>query len=271
MLIFMGILPRAPTLRSEPSGRFGLGMLTVESASSIPAAQTVNLDTMAPGGLATTTDHRLVVNRALRAVIEYFLLGGHPGEQATHLTNLFVHLQSKLPLPASHEAVQIAQNYLTYLQEHDKLLAHESMPASGCDTIILTMDIDRISAWTAQRAWLRQSVFGIGVAQIWFGQEEAETRLQIEEMRKRSTDMPRPGTADINPLQQGSDQLRAMRANSVSLDTQREYVLAQFGPQAAQRFDAPEQEEQVLGLPSRRGKDSAAHQHCAERSHPANR
>src|SRR5205085_11330895 len=45
-----------------------------EPIVSMPSSEAAEIDTHAPEGLATTNDHKLVINRALRDVCDYFLL-----------------------------------------------------------------------------------------------------------------------------------------------------------------------------------------------------
>lgn len=237
-------LPDGSSAARELATRFGPGTWIEPTAATTAAAEGVP-DTAPPGGLATTADRHLIANKALHDVIDYFLLGGHPGERPAHVAKLQAHLKASLPSPAYEESVRIVQNYLTYLDAHDQLLARESMPAPTPESSTAPMDLDRITAWVAQRARLRQSLLGIKVAETWFAEEEAETQRTLSALRKRGAGPPQALTVDTDPLQLGTSSLLAMRAKGASPDTQRQHIASQFGEAAAQRFDALEREEQA--------------------------
>lgn len=235
------IEPAVSVQPAEPA-RFGPGAW-MEPAPEIPVVETLAFDTLAPGGLVATPDNRLVVNKALKDVADYFLLGGHPGSRATHAAALLAHLQSALPLPAADEATQIVRNYLAYLDEHDKLLARDPMPSAQPDSMHLPPDVDRIGAWLAQRARLRQDLLGMQVAAIWFGEEEASDQQALTAMRERhGAAAPLAQPADG---QDASTVLQAMRANGTTLQAQRAYVASSFGEEAAQRYETIESKEQA--------------------------
>jgi lipase chaperone LimK len=200
---------------------------------------------MAPGGLAVTPDQKLVINRALRDVIDYFLFGGHPGQRAAHVARLDAHLKAALPPPAYGEAMAIVRNYLSYIEAHDQLLARESQPAASADSALAPMDLDRIAAWVAQRTRLRQNFLGLKVTEIWFGAEQSETETDLAALRKRGAGSADPVTSDTDPLQQASTTLDTMRTKGASQQAQRLYIAARFGEDAARRFDADAREEQA--------------------------
>lgn len=227
------------------SSRFGPGLWTEPGPGASAAAESAALDTVAPGGLATTAEQHLTVNKALHDVIDYFLLGGHPGERAQHVANLLAHLKQNLPGAAYAESVHIVQNYLAYLDAHDRLLERESAPAITADSKVSPLDVDRIASWVARRARLRQDLLGIKVAQIWFGEEETGTQQDLTKLRQRGEGGSPAITAESDVLQKAGDTLLMMRAKGISQQAQREHIASQFGPQAAGRFDAMEHEEQA--------------------------
>jgi lipase chaperone LimK len=233
-----------PTSSAPRSIRFGPGVWIEPDAATATIDEPGNADTTAPGGLVITADGHLIVNKALHDVIDYFLLGGHPGERASHIAKLSAHLKASLPVIAYQDAIRIVQNYVAYLDAHDQLLARESVPATP-EGIATPMDLDRIAAWVAQRARLRQTLLGVKVAQAWFDEDEAETQQTLATMRKRSPGSIPALTTDTDPLQSGTGTLLAMRAKGASQDAQRQHIATQFGEAAAQRFDAQEREEQA--------------------------
>jgi lipase chaperone LimK len=238
------VAARATVAPNQPPARLGPGVWTTSTTPS-GEVQSVAIDTVAPGGLAATPDGKLVINKALRDVIDYFLFGGHPGERSTHVAKLLAHLKAALPPPAFEEAVQIVKNYLAYIEAHDQLLAREAKPAAAADGVVAPMDMDKVAAWVAQRNRLRQNFLGLKVAEIWFGAEQAEAEQDLAAMRKRGQGSTDSISIDTDPLQQASKTLDALRAKGASLQIQRQYVATQFGEEAARRFDTVEREEQA--------------------------
>lgn len=230
----------AATQTNTPE-RFGPGVWTGPAPEATTAGETGASDTNAPGGLAVTPDKHLVLNKALKDVADYFLLGGHPGTRPMHAEKLRAHLKASLPSPAFEEAVAIVQNYVDYLDAHDKLLARDSMPAATPDSALGSMDIERIGSWLAQRARLRQDLLGMQVAQLWFGEEELLDQQMLASMRQHG----KPPQTQPSPDEQASNGLQELREKNASYATQREYVQNHFGEQAAQRFDAIEGKEQL--------------------------
>ncbi|HEY0845472.1 MAG TPA: lipase secretion chaperone [Noviherbaspirillum sp.] len=222
--------------------RFGPGVWS--DAPPIPSTvpEPAFADSDAPGGIVITADKRLVVNKALKDVADYFLLGGHAGTRATHMERLIAHLRASLPSPAFEEAAQIVRNYLQYLDTHDALLARTAPPPATPDSILPSADIERIGAWLAQRMRLRQDLLGMQVARIWFSEEESADQQLLAAMRQSGGNPPQQ-TATSE--QASSESLQTLREKNAPIETQRAYVAVHFGEQAAQRFDAIEGKEQA--------------------------
>lgn len=233
--------PAAPAAQADAPVRFGPGVWTEPAPDATASVEPVVADTHAPGGLAVTADNYLVINKALRDVADYFLLGGHPGTRSMHADKLFAHLKASLPSPAFEEAEQIMRTYITYLDSHDQLLARESMPAATPDSMHISANIERIATWIAQRSRLRQNLLGLQVTKVWFEDEEAQDQQLITTMRQRGSGTTPP--APLSPEQQ--DGLQDLREKNASYAEQREYILSHFGEQAAQRFDAIEGKERA--------------------------
>lgn len=217
----------APAASVDTSVRFGPGVWT--EAGHVPGSG--GAGTSAPEGLTVTADQHLVINRALKDAFDYFLLGGHLGAREEHSTKLLAHLKASLPVPALQEAEKIIRSYVAYLDAHDTLLARETIPALNPDSVLTSQEVERISAWLAQRAQLRQELLGMHIAQAWFGEEEIRDQQVVAAMRQRGT------TA--------SAQMQDMSEKNASYGEQREHVRSRFGEQAAQRFDAIEGQERA--------------------------
>lgn len=229
----------APSASTDASVRFGPGVWTDPAQESEGGVA----DTSAPDGLTVTADQHLVINRALKDVFDYFLLGGHLGAREEHTEKLRAHLKASLPGPAFQEADKIIRNYVAYLDAHDTLLAREAVPSANPDSLLAPPDIERVSAWLAQRARLRQELLGLHIAQAWFGEEEIQDQQSIAAMRQRgATPFPQ---SQASTTQTGSTGLQEMREKNASYGEQRELVRSRFGEQAAQRFDAIEGQERA--------------------------
>ncbi|HJV82295.1 hypothetical protein [Noviherbaspirillum sp.] len=159
----LAIYSGKPDEKSEPTanrivetvlpGRFGPDAWTEPGPEkNVIVHEAVDADTEAPDELAVTGDRHLVINKALRDIADYFLLGGHPGERDLHVAKLLAHLKFRLPSPAFEEAARIARNYVIYLDAHDMLLAHDPVSRLSPDSPALPPDVDRINSWLAQRA-----------------------------------------------------------------------------------------------------------------------
>lgn len=173
--------------------RFGPGVL-IESrpeAASDPTA----VDPGAPPGLAVTPDQRLLINREMRDVYDYFLLASTAADRATRVAKLHAHLKAKLPSAAYEEAAQIASNYLAYLNAFESLMASESMFMQKSETRSLPSnadEVERFSTRITQISRLRQSMLGVKIAQIWFAEEEANMQQSLTEMRQLNANPQQP-------------------------------------------------------------------------------
>lgn len=216
--------------------RFGPGTFPATS-TTMPIAD----DTQVPPGLAVDADGHLVINKALHDVLDYFLLGGLPGERAQHVAALHTYLRQTLGSPAREEAERIVDKYLTYLVEHDKLLERIAPPRLPADSVMPAVDADRIAAWIAQRSRLRQSILGADVARVWYADEEAAQLERLGELRDRV----RSPAIDADRVQQTLTGVTALRRRGASASEQRTLIASRFGEAAAQRFDTLEREEQA--------------------------
>ncbi|AMP00696.1 proteobacterial lipase chaperone family protein [Collimonas arenae] len=200
-------------------------------------------DTSPPDGLQVGADQHLRINRALRDVFDYYLLGGLPGTRAEHMAQLLAHLKGGLPSLAYADAERIAHSYLSYLTAHDALLERQTMPVVTADSKMATPDVERLAAWLAQLSRLRQDTLGIEVAKVWFGDEEVESQRMLEALRGGARTALGSGADD--PRQKDFDRLRMLRQQGASQKEQHDMMARQFGAAAAQRFDQLEQEEQA--------------------------
>lgn len=231
-------VPESPKpAHSTDSATFGPGAW-IEPGPNPPASVNPSEYEPVPQGLAVTANQQLLVNPALHDIIDSFLLGGHPGDRATHASALRAHLKSKLPAAAYDDAALIVQHYLAYMDAHDELLARQvSIKPQTGDA---AQDMERISGWLAQRERLRQTLLGINLTKAWYGDEDAQLRHILAETGQRSVN----ATSDAEPAEQDSNTLRARRLQSGAQEAQRERTLQEFTQRAVKSFAMLEREAQ---------------------------
>ncbi|HWX00228.1 lipase secretion chaperone [Collimonas sp.] len=224
---------------ANATDRAGPGQLNAAVSEHLASAG----DTSPPPGLAVGAGQHLQVNRALRDVFDYYLLGGLPGSRSEHMAQLLAYLKSGLPVRAYADGERLARAYVGYLAAHDALLERQTPPAITADSKMAPVDAERMATWLAQLSRLRQDMLGIEVAKIWFGAEEAESQRMLAALRGGVKSGLSSVAAD--PVQKSFDDLRQLRQQGASQQAQHEMMAQQFGPAAAQRFDQLGQEEQA--------------------------
>lgn len=230
------VLPGAQATTSE---HFGPGSWNHMREANLPAVA----DTSPPDGLEVGTDRHLRINRALRNVIDYYLLGGLPGSMAEHIAQLLAHLKANLPTVAYIDAERIVQAYLSYLAAHDALLARQTTPVVTLDSKLAAPDADRMAAWLSQLSRLRQNLLGVEVAKLWFADEEAESQRMLSALRSGDTSTLDAAASDST--QKGFDDLRLLRQQGANEQVQHNRMEQLFGEEAAKRFDLLAKEEQI--------------------------
>lgn len=223
--------------QTSTADRIGPGQLSDAAGIVAPTAS----DTSPPPGLAVGADQHLQVNRALRDVFDYYLLGGLPDSRSEHMAQLLAYLKSSLPAPAYADGERLARAYIAYLAAHDVLLDRQTPPALTADSKMAPLDAERMASWLAQLSRLRQDMLGMEVARIWFGDEEAESQRMLAALRSGV----KSGLSASDPVQKSFDDLRQLRQQGASQQAQRDMMAQQFGPAAAQRFDQLGREEQA--------------------------
>jgi lipase chaperone LimK len=231
-----------PGTHATATGRFGPGQWN-DATTASSANPLAPVDTSPPTGLVVDADQHLHVNRALRDVFDYFLLGGLAGSRAEHMAQLLAYLKSSLPSLAYADGERLARSYVAYLAAHDTLLERQSVPVVTPDSKMSAPDAERMATWLSQLSRLRQDMLGITVAKIWFGDEELESQRMLAALRSGAKTGLNAGATD--PQQKSFDDLRQLRQQGASQQAQHDMMAQQFGPAAAQRFDQLGQEEQA--------------------------
>jgi hypothetical protein len=169
--------PAAVVHISSSPVRFGPGKWTEPPADTVTVS-----DVDVPRGLATTPDQRLLVNQALHEVMDFFLLSGKYGGRDVSAKALLQYFQEKLPALAYQDASQILQQYLSYMDAHDQMLAGQAFPARG--SALTERDVQRMLSWLEQRTRLRQSILGMQVTQTWYDDEDAQLKQTLNYLRE---------------------------------------------------------------------------------------
>jgi hypothetical protein len=178
----------APAIAPKGPTRFGPGMLSNAQPEIAAPVDHGYADPGAPPGLEVTPGQQLMVNKEMRNVFDYFLVPGGAAERPVHLARLQAHLKAKLPPPAYAEAAEIAANYSAYLTALEKLRSTElNLPKTQMTSIPLNaQDAERFSAKISEITRLRQSLLGVKVAQLWYGEEEEAMQQSLTELREHN-------------------------------------------------------------------------------------
>jgi hypothetical protein len=125
--------------------------------------------------IALTDDRQLIVDSALRDVMDFYL----KEEREDRLPALTACLSRKLPTQAATDAIQLASRYQAYLKAYGQLLAAQNFRDVA--------DLNRLESWQQQRRQLRERQLGETVAEAWFGTEDAYLTQALEELRNPPT------------------------------------------------------------------------------------
>ncbi|WP_211193375.1 hypothetical protein [Paraburkholderia sp. UYCP14C] len=151
-------------------------------------------DSSLANGLAMTDSHDLIVNDALRDLVDFYLLEQTADDRAEQLE---LYLRTRLSPPASEQAVQIAEHYVAYMKAHDDLLAAQNLSAQNLSAS--NVDINRIVTWRQQRDQLRQRMLGDQVVQAWYQNDDSQLTQAIDEWRQRTADQDGIAAAGEQP------------------------------------------------------------------------
>jgi hypothetical protein len=230
-----------PAAGGEPrtSSRMGPGLWTGDAASPNDPA---SLALQPPQAPHTDADGRLAVDDTLHQVYDFFILGGLPGDRASHVALLRRYLHRTLPRAAGIEAEQIVDRYVLYMNLHDDLLARQALP-QWID-LPTPAEAERIINWVVQRTRLRQTILGADVAKAWFADEEAAIQAGIAEFDSRGT--VAPAQADAASAQAGeAPNGRVARMQEAGREARREQFLRALAEQASRTYIAVERERQL--------------------------
>jgi hypothetical protein len=213
------------------------------SRAEDPARAKGGLDVEFSADIVKTEDGKLLIDKALLNTIQLSLLNGVEGDRRAHENQLLTDLKSKLPPSAFLEAQKLVQNYLAYMDAHDGLLERQNLVIPVVGSMPSGPYIDRLSTWNEQRSRLRQTIFGISIAQIWFGDDERQAQQTLARLRTRlSVERPDTNMADLSE-QPDANAKREMRVHGVGLAAQLERDSQEWINQLTKSFSAIEHEE----------------------------
>ena len=141
--------------------------------------------------LAVDGFQHLIVNEALRATFDHYLLG-HAG--AGDKAELLAELRLRLPGPAFDAASLLLDRYIRYMQVHDAQLAARWSFAPLPD------DLASLAGWLAQREQLRQSLLGVEATRAWFQNSNAQIQQALDELAQRQQGSASAGVAGSAPV-----------------------------------------------------------------------
>jgi lipase chaperone LimK len=167
--------PKAPSVAAqvpqEPA-RFGPGLFPAAKVELPPPTDPAAVDSWAPAGMEITPDQHLVRNKEMRLVFDYFLQPTNPGDRSERLKKLQTHLKATLPAPAYEEAQPLTLSYANYLDALDARKANGQDPAQPGSLPTDYSEIEKLKAGMAEVSRLRQTMLGVEIARLWFGEEE---------------------------------------------------------------------------------------------------
>jgi hypothetical protein len=232
--------PRAQTsLPVAREVRLGPGIWTAEAASADRHAGDILQPLQRPNA---TADGKLIVDQTLHQAIDFYLLGGLPGDRAMHAKQLRAYLNRTLPAAASREASQVVDRYLLYMNLHDDLLTRQALP-QWVD-LPTPAEAERISNWVGQRTRLRQTILGQEVVQAWYAEEEAAIQAGLAEFDTRGS-LAVMVPSDGRPVENEANMNRAARMLEAGREARREQFLRQLTEEASKSYVVVEHERQL--------------------------
>jgi hypothetical protein len=182
----------APAPAAQWDGAIGPGMLS-GPLRDMPASA-LEAQSMRDTKIAVDAAGHLVPDRALRSLMDGFLVNGKQSERQAMEAQLRVFLRDRLSQPAAGEADRLVTDYLAYMNVEQQVLSRERFtqpdPSGLSDE-----QIKHLLAWQKQRAELRQRMLGTAAASAWFDAEDGDCANALNDWQKQ---MAPPGDDDSN-------------------------------------------------------------------------
>lgn len=224
---------------AAPSTGAGVGVpARIEAAGNVPdpGAEAARDDTVAPDGLHTDAKGRLRVTRQTRDLFEYFLASAPRANRERQIALLTAHINKTLGAAAPvarNEALDLARRFVSYMDAHDAMLRTYGFARNA--NLADTAELPRIAEFLRKRSDLRRQHLGANVARLWYGDEEDREQQLLARLR---SGQGAPEPAPVPRAQALTQQLQDLRAKGASPEALREFLRANVGEDAVQRFDA---------------------------------
>jgi hypothetical protein len=182
----------APAPAAQWDGAIGPGMLS-GPLRDMPASA-LEAQSMRDTKIAVDAAGHLVPDRALRSLMDGFLVNGKQSERQAMEAQLRAFLRDRLSQPAAGEADRLVTDYLAYMNVEQQVLSRERFTQP--DPSGLTDDqIQHLLAWQKRRAELRQRMLGTAAASAWFDAEDGDCANALNDWQKQ---MAPPADDDSN-------------------------------------------------------------------------
>jgi hypothetical protein len=170
----------APAPTASWDGPVGPGLL------SGPVRGTPAFDVQVPrdARIAIDANGHLVPDRALRSLMDGFLVRARESERQVMEAQLREFLAARLRQPAAGEADRLVTAYVAYLQADAQILARERFPQPDADGLS-EQQVGHLLSWQRTRADLRARMLGEEVASAWFADEDANCAAVLNEWQKQ--------------------------------------------------------------------------------------
>jgi hypothetical protein len=180
----------APAPAAQWGGAIGPGMLS-GPLRDMPGLEA---QAMRDTKIAVDAAGHLVPDRALRSLMDGFLVNGKQSERQAMEAQLRVFLRGRLSQPAAGEADRLVTDYLAYIDVEQQMLSRERFtqpdPSGLSDE-----QIKHLLAWQKQRAEVRQRMLGTAAASAWFDAEDGDCANALNDWQKQ---MAPPDDDDSN-------------------------------------------------------------------------
>jgi lipase chaperone LimK len=161
-------------------GAMGPGMLS-SPVRDLPA---IDARLMSDNKIAVDASGHLVPDRALRNLMDGFLVKGKQSERQAMETELRLYLRQSLRPPAAGEADHLVTDYLAYQQAEQQLLSRQRFTQPDADGLS-EEQVKQLLLLQRQRADLRQRMLGTAVASAWFEAEDGNCTSILNDWQKQ--------------------------------------------------------------------------------------
>jgi lipase chaperone LimK len=172
--------PAPAPAAAQWDGTAGPGMLS-GPVRDMPA---LDAKVMRDTKIAVDAAGHLAPDRALRSLMDGFLLKGKPSERQAMETQLRVFLRDSLRQPAAGEADRLVTDYLAYMKAEQQMLSRERFTKPD-PSGLSEEQVKHLLAWKEQRTALRERTLGAAVVHGWFEEEDGNCHVALTDWLKQ--------------------------------------------------------------------------------------